>query len=497
MSWGSGPGGAVADSRSASGSCHAGLTRPLDGPKLGSPRGWIARSGARSPMFRSHRAAFLDRMQDGDVAILRGARLVTRNHDVDHPFRQDSGFWYLTGCPEPDAALILAKGVEGVPEETLFVLPRDPERETWDGIRLGPDGAKAQLGFGAAEENGAFAAKAEEAMAAAGRAWCRLGADAGFDRMILDAMASLRKKARLGIAPPAALLDLGPLLDELRVVKSADELELMRKAAAITAEGHLLAMAQAAPGGSEHELEALLHYTFRRHGAHASGWAYPSIVASGANACILHYTENDQPLCDGDLVLIDAGAEYRGYAGDVTRTFPVNGRYSEPQREVYEAVLAAQLAAIDCVRAGRPYSEFHDVAVRVLCEGLRSLGVLDEPVDEILEKELYKPWYMHNTGHWLGLDVHDSGRYRDGAESRPLEPGMVLTVEPGLYFGAEDERVPERLRGIGVRIEDDVHVTGGDPEVLTAAVPKTVADVEAACAAARAEPPRLDSEVLA
>lgn len=436
-------------------------------------------------------------MQEGDVAILRGARLVNRNHDVDHPFRQDSGFWYLTGCPEPDAALILAKGVEGVAEETLFVLPRDPEREIWNGRRLGPEGAREKLGFGAAEEIDSFLPQLLAAMSAGDRAWCRLGADAELDGQLVAAMTELRRKVRLGISPPSALLDMGPLLDELRVVKSAAELELMRKAAAITAEGHLLAMAQAAPGGTEHGLEALLHYTFRRNGGHTNGWAYPSIVASGANACILHYTENDQPLNDGDLILIDAGAEYQGYAGDVTRTFPVNGHYSDAQKEVYEAVLEAQLASIDVVRAGQPYTEAHEVSVRKLSEGLKRLGVLSESVEDIIDQELYKPWYMHNTGHWLGLDVHDSGRYRDGKESRLLEPGMVLTVEPGLYFGTDDERVPERLRGIGVRIEDDVHVTGGDPEVLSAAIPKTVADVEAACVATRAEPPRLDSEVLA
>jgi Xaa-Pro aminopeptidase len=448
-------------------------------------------------MHASHRAALLDRMQDGDVAVLSGARLVGRNHDVDHPFRQESGFWYLSGCPEPEALLLLAKGVEGVPAETLFVLPRDPERETWDGIRLGPEGARSELGFGAAEIVDAFPAKLEAALAGARRAWCRLGADPALDRQVVTVLTTLRRKARLGLHPPEALMDLGLLLDEMRVLKSAEELDLLRRAAAITVEGHLLAMAQAAPGGTEHGLEALLHYTFRRHGGHAGGWAYPSIVASGSNACILHYTQNDQPLRGGDLVLIDAGAEYRGYAGDVTRTFPVDGSYTAPQRDVYEVVLQAQLASIDEVRAGRPYGAFHDTAVRALCEGLRELGVLTESVDTIVEEQLYRPWYMHNTGHYLGLDVHDAGRYVVGGSSRPLEPGMVLTVEPGLYFRADDERVPEPLRGIGVRIEDDVHVTGGDPEVLTAAAPKTVADVEAACAARRAEPPQLDSEVLA
>ena len=447
-------------------------------------------------MFRSHRSAFLEHMADGDLALFLGARLAVRNHDVDYPFRQESGFWWLTGCPEPEAALILAKGIEGVAEETLFVLPRDPAKETWTGRRLGPEGAVESLGFAAGANVEDFPAQAQAAMAKAGRVWSRLGADPVLDELLREGQATLRRQARVGMAPVAAFMDPGPVLDELRLFKDEEELGLMRRAAAISAEAHLLGMAQVRPRMHEYELEALYHYTFRRHGCGGSGWAYPSIVAGGDNANILHYTANDQPLADGELVLVDAGGEYQGYAADITRTYPVNGSFTDPQRAVYEVVLAAQEAAIDAVRAGTEYHEGHRRAVESLCRGLVDLGVVTTSVEECLESESYRRWYMHNTGHWIGLDVHDCGAYRIDGASRPLEPGMVLTVEPGLYFPLADDAVPAELRGIGVRIEDDVHVTGGDPEILTAAVVKSVADVEAACAAERPMPPTLDDAPL-
>lgn len=448
-------------------------------------------------MFRRHRSAFLEHMADGDLALFLGASLAVRNHDVDYPFRQDSTFWYLTGCPEPDAMLMLAKGVEGVPEETLFVLPRDPAKETWTGRRMGPEGAMESLGFAAAQSRESFRETAAKAMAQADRLWYRLGADARLDDFVRDTQNDLRKQARLGLAPLEEMLDPGPVVDELRLFKSEDELALMRRAAAISAEAHLLGMAQVKPGMYEYELEALYHYTFRRHGCADSGWAYPSIVAGGDNANILHYTNNDQVFHDGDLVLVDAGGEYQGYAADITRTFPVNGQFTDPQKAVYEVVLAAQLAGIDAVRAGNEYHESHLRAVQELAKGLVDLGIVQTSVEECVESESYKRWYMHNTGHWIGLDVHDCGAYRHDGLSRPLEPGMVLTIEPGLYIPAADDTVPQEFRGIGVRIEDDVHVTGGDPEVLTAAVVKTVADVEAACAATRPMPPTLEDAPLA
>lgn len=440
----------------------------------------------------AHRAAFLDQMEDGDVALFAGAAMATRNHDVEHPFRQESEFWFLTACPEPDARLILAKGVAGIPEAELFVLPRDREREIWNGRRLGPEGAKERLGFPAARVHTDFAAAASEALGKAKRAWARLGANSALDRVLLPALQDLRRRVRSGAAPPAVLLDPGPALDELRLVKSPDELLLMRRAAAIAAEGHLLAMAAAAPDVGEWEIEALLSYVFRRHGGDGSGWSYPAIVAGGDNACILHYNTNHMRLRAGDLLLVDAGAEFGSYAADITRTFPVDGAYRPAQKAVYQLVLAANLASIEKCRAGTRFEEAHDATVDVLCAGLVDLGLFRGSAAECKEKKAYRPWFMHNTSHWLGLDVHDAGAYRMDGASRPLQPGMVLTIEPGLYFQPDDATVPEEFRGLGVRIEDDVLITGGAPEILTAAVPKAVRDVEAACAIALPPLPALD-----
>jgi len=432
-------------------------------------------------------------MEDGDIALFQGASLMVRNHDVDFPFRQQSGFWYLTGLPEAEGALMLSKGIEGVAAETLFVLPRDPAKETWHGRRLGPEGAMEKLGFADARENDEFEDVVQAAMSRANRVWCRLGEQAELDAFVLEGLAALRKQARLGLTPPSAVLDPGPVLDELRLFKSQDELNLMRRAAAVSAEAHMLAMSQCKPGMHEHQLEALLHFTFRNHGCNDAGWAYPSIVASGENACILHYTENNQACADGDLVLIDAGGEFQHYAADITRCLPVSGKFSPAQRDVYQVVLDAQIAAVDAVRAGTLFHDIHDLASLKLCEGLVSLGVVKTSVEEALESGSFRKWTIHNTSHWIGLDVHDCGAYRFDGISRPLEPGMVLTVEPGLYFAPDDESIPSELRGIGVRIEDDVHVTGGGPENLTVATPKTIADVEEACAAERVAPPTLES----
>ncbi len=445
-------------------------------------------------MHAQHRRAFLDRMEPGDVALFPGAGHVTRNHDVEYPFRQQSDYLYLTGHREAEGLLLLAKEIEGLPPATLFCLPRDPERETWTGVRLGPEGVVAELGLDAAHPVEELAERVTGAIHAAARLWYRVGEHTATDGLVARVLRAARNKSRLGIHPPAALMDPTPVIHDLRLHKSEVELEWMRRSAAVTAEAHLLAMAQAAPGMGEWELEALVDYTFRRHGG--DGWAYPSIVAGGAHACILHYTTNDDRLRDGDLVLIDAGAEFSGYAADITRTFPVNGRFSPAQRRVYEVVLAAEKAAIGKCAPDQPWEGVHLEAVRVLSEGLRELGVLDQPVEQIIAEELYKPWYMHNTSHWLGLDVHDAGAYTLGKGPRPLAAGMCLTVEPGLYFPAGDERVPEELRGIGIRIEDDVLITPGGHEVLTSATPKEVEDVEAACAAERVMPPTLDTEMV-
>ncbi len=441
-------------------------------------------------MFRAHRSAFLEHMEEGDVALFPGASFQTRNHDVEFPFRQDSDYWYLTGHAEADGVLLLAKGVAGFEEDQLFLLPKDPAKETWTGVRLGPEGACEELGFAAAFSCEDMAEKVAEAMCGAHRIWYRLGDHPELDVLVSASFSSLRKQSRLGNHPPDALMDPTVVLHEMRLHKSSVELDWMRKSAAVSCEAHLLCMAHTSAGKGEWEIEALLNYTFRRQGA--DGWAYPCIVAGGANACILHYNTNHNPLQDGDLLLVDAGAEFSYYAADITRTWPVNGSFTDPQRDVYQAVLDAQTCAIEEVQPSRPFSETHQVSLRSLSESLRSLGVLKESVDEILEKELHKPWTIHNTSHWLGLDVHDAGRYMIESDPRPLEEGMVLTIEPGLYFDPNDERVPKALRGIGVRIEDDILVTGGGHEILSLAAPKTVADVEAACAADLPPAPTLD-----
>lgn len=447
-------------------------------------------------MFAQHRQAFLDRMEDGDLALFPGAELVTRNHDVEFPFRQQSDFWYLTGLSEPSAMLLLAKGIGDLAPETLFLQPKDEMAEIWNGKRLGAEGAMEQLGFQAAAPIDEFEKRFAELLPKAKRLWVSLGMNARFDQQVLAALTALRGKLRIGLEPPQIMVDPRPELAQMRLFKSPAELDLLRKAAAISSEAHCLAMAQCRPGMNECELEALIHYTFRRHGCNDSGWAYPSIVAGGSNACILHYTNNDQPLRDGDVVLIDAGGEYQSYAADITRTFPVNGKFSAAQRDVYEVVLAAQNASIERSRPGCTHTEVHEASVKTLADGLLQLKVLQGSVDEVIESQSYRRWYMHNTGHWLGLDVHDAGRYKEGDASISLQPGMVMTVEPGLYFQADDETIPAELRGIGVRIEDDVHITGGEPEILTVATPKTVADVEEACAAERAVPPTLDTEMV-
>ncbi|PCH76040.1 MAG: Xaa-Pro aminopeptidase [Planctomycetota bacterium] len=445
-------------------------------------------------MFTTHRRKFLDSMDDGDIAIFPGASPAIRNHDVEYPFRQQADYWYLSGHDEPDGVLLLAKGIEGFSEDGIFVLPKDPAQETWTGIRLGPEGAKQELGFSSAWNLDELETVLTEALQQARRVWYRLGENQTIDSFLVKQLSSMRMKTRLGIHPPEALLEPTHVLHEMRLHKSEAEVEVMRKAAALSVEGHIMAMAQTSPGMGEWELQALCDYTFRRGGG--SGWAYPAIVAGGANACILHYNTNQELLKDGDLLLLDAGAEYGCYAGDITRTFPVNGKYTPAQRDVYEVVFAAQAAAIEKCRPGTIFGDIHATAVAVLSEGLRTLGVLKQSVDEIVAEELYRPWYMHQTSHWIGLDVHDAGRYRNGDNWRPLAAGMALTVEPGLYFASDDERVPAPLRGMGIRIEDDILITPGGHENLTLAAPKTIEDVEAACSAERAMPATIDAELM-
>ena len=435
-------------------------------------------------MFASRRETFMKRMEGG-VALFFAAPQRNRSADSDYAYRQDSYFHYLTGFGEPGAAALLLPDGDRH-RFVLFVRPRDREKEIWNGRRAGPEGARSDFGADEARTIDELPALLTGYLENAPRLYHALGRNPETDALVKVALDAVRGKARQGIKAPAVLVDPASILDTMRLVKSAEELGLMRRAASISSEAHNAAMRALGPGMREYEIEALIEYHFRRLGATAPG--YNSIVGSGENATILHYVENDAVCRDGELLLVDAGAEYRGYNADITRTYPVSGRFTGLQRDAYEIVLAAQLAAIDCVRPGRRFIEYHDTAVRVLVEGLVSLGILAGDVDGLIEQKAYQPYYMHRTGHWLGLDVHDVGDYRDGPEWRKLEPGMVLTVEPGLYFARDLEGVPDPLRGVGIRIEDDVAVTRGDPEILTAAAYKTVAEIESVMAEAPDHP---------
>lgn len=431
------------------------------------------------------RRAALMRQLGAGVLVLPTAPQQIRNADTHHPYRAGSEFWYLTGFAEPEAVLVLRARPRGQPEMTLFVRPRDPERETWDGRRAGVAGAKRGYGAAQAYPIAELGKHLPELLRGAERLFFTLGRDSRTERILLDALArnaaSLRRSA-----PPAhpPLFDPSPVLAAMRVRKDPDELALLGHAADVTALGHLQAMQAARPGMYEYQVQAVLEAAFLASGSPRLG--YQSIVASGPNACILHYHENDRRLRAGELLLIDAGAEVGMYTADVTRTFPVGERFSEPQRAVYAVVLRAQKAAIRAARAGRAWNAPHRTAVRTLTRGLVELGVLRGRVHELVRSEAYKPYYMHGTSHWLGLDVHDAGAYsaENGAPVR-LQPGHVLTVEPGLYFDPRLRGVPRALRGIGIRIEDDVAVTRGAPRVLTAAAPKEIAEIEAIRANAR------------
>jgi Xaa-Pro aminopeptidase len=422
------------------------------------------------------RQRFLDAIGPGSIALIQGARLVTRSADTEYPFRQDSDFWYLTGFDHPSAVAVLRGGGDG-PAYTLFVEPRDPAAETWTGIRPGVEGAVQDYGADEAHEIKSLHEKLPGLLAGAERIHHVLGRDASLDRRILETLDQMRLRSRLGQVPAEAIVDPRGVLHEMRLRKEPAELDLMRRAAAITCEAHHEAARLAHGGRAEYELAAVLEYAFRRNGA--SGPAYGSIVGGGRNATILHYVRNDQKLVDGELVLIDAGCELEGYASDVTRTYPVGGTYRGAARALYEVVLASQQRAIDASLPGVTLDAIHEVARRALVEGMVDLGLLEGEVDGLIESEAYAPYYMHRTSHWLGLDVHDVGSYVSDGAPRPLEPGMVFTVEPGLYVPAGAEAAPAALRGIGVRIEDDLLVTEKGSENLTEAIPKTPDAVEA------------------
>ncbi|HEX6318168.1 MAG TPA: aminopeptidase P N-terminal domain-containing protein [Burkholderiales bacterium] len=417
----------------------------------------------------------------GGVAVIPTAPERLRNRDTHFPYRFDSHFYYLTGFAEPEAVLVLVGG--SAPRSLLFCREKNEEREIWDGFRHGPQAAQERFGFDEAHPAAALDAKLAALLEDQPALFYPVGADPEWDARAMRWLNAVRARSRAGIAAPERVQDVRALLDDMRLVKDAQELALMRRAGRIAAAAHRRAMQATRPGRSEYEIEAELLYEFRRNGAQFP--AYTPIVAGGANACVLHYVSNDAPLRAGDLLLIDAGCELDGYASDITRTFPVNGRFTGAQRAVYDLVLAAQAAAMEKVRPGSAWNEPHDAAVRVLAQGMLDLKLLGGTLEEALEKETYKRFYMHRTGHWLGLDVHDAGEYKRSGAWRALQPGMTLTVEPGLYIRAADD-VPEALRNIGIRIEDDVAVTEGGCEVISAEAPKSAADIEALMRDARA-----------
>jgi Xaa-Pro aminopeptidase len=431
--------------------------------------------------FARRRRQLMRLIGEEGIAIVPAAPERVRNNDNPYPYRQDSDFHYLTGFPEPEAVLALIPG-RAHGEAILFCRERDPEREAWDGARAGPEGAVRSYGMDDAFPIGDIDDILPGLIEGRSRVYYHFGRDTEFDLKLIGWVNRVRSQIKRGARAPHEFVSLGHLLHDLRLYKTRAELRLMRRAAKIAAEAHLRAMRTVRPGMNEHEIEAELLHEFRRHGAVPS---YPPIVAGGANACVLHYRANDAALRDGDLLLIDAGAEYQCYASDITRTFPINGRFRTEQRALYEIVLAAQQAAIAEIRPGRPFGAYHDAAVRTLTAGLIRLGLLEGSLAHNLRTEAYRRFYMHKTGHWLGLDVHDVGDYRIDGEFRELEPGMVVTVEPGVYIAANAKGVAAKWRGIGIRIEDDVVVTRDGAEILTLEVPRATDEIEALMAEAR------------
>ncbi len=432
--------------------------------------------------FARRRKALMEQMGPDSIAILPAAPMYIRNRDVEHVYRQDSDFQYLSGFPEPEAVIALIPGREHG-EYVLFCRERDPERELWDGLRAGQEGAVRDYGADDAFPIGDIDDILPGLIEGRERVYYAIGSNEAFDHRLMEWIKSIRSKARQGAQPPSEFVALDHLLHDLRLYKSAAEVKVMQAAAEISARAHVRAMQAARPGLFEYHLEAELDYEFRKGGAKMP--AYGSIVASGRNACILHYRENDQPLKDGDLVLIDAGCEIDCYASDITRTFPVSGRFSVEQKAIYELVLAANEEAFRHIAPGRHWNEAHEATVRVITAGLVELGLLEGELDELIASEAYKPFYMHRAGHWLGLDVHDVGDYKVGGQWRVLEPGMCMTVEPGIYIAADNQQVAKKWRGIGVRIEDDVVVTRSGCQILTGGVPKRVEEIEALMAEAR------------
>lgn len=427
-------------------------------------------------VFAQRRQQLLEICGPGSVVILASASEQVRNNDVMFPFRQNSDFYYLTGFPENDAVVVLRRGINTT-EVFLFCKMPDPARERWTGPIIGPTRACQEYGANEAYSIATLDEKMPELLANHKQVYGMLDPASSLSNQVLQWLENLRAKVRSGLQAPEELKDLRPLLHEMRLFKSSQEIELMRKAAEITAYGHLRAMQTVRPNQYEYELEAELVSEFLRHGAREQ--AYPPIVGGGANSCILHYVDNNAPLQDGDLVLIDAGCEWQNYASDVTRTLPVNGRFSREQKAIYELILEAQTAVIAKVAPGIRFDQLQETAVKIITEGLVRLGILSGKVDQLIQDKAYSSFYMHNIGHWIGLDVHDVGAYKKNGEWRTLEAGIVLTVEPGIYISAGEAGVDPKWWNIGVRIEDDVLVTPIGHEVLTAQIPKSIEEIEA------------------
>ena len=425
--------------------------------------------------FADRRHSLAWQMQEG-VAIIPTAAERVRNRDAHYPYRFDSYFYYLTGFGEPEAVLVIVAGpVDGVSKHILFCREKNAEREIWDGYRYGPEAAREAFGFDEAYPISTLDERLPKLIAGQPAIYYSLGHDAAWDKRVVGWINEVRQQVRSGVTPPEDIRDIRRLLDEMRLFKSPEELQVMQQAARISADAHQLAMKKTRPGMREYEVEAELLREFRRHGAQAP--AYTPIVAGGANACVLHYVENKDRLNEGELLLIDAGCELDGYASDITRTFPVNGKFSAAQKDLYELVLYAQAAAIAEVRPGNSWDAPHNAAIAVLSQGFIEYGLCRGSLEEVVEKEGYKRFYMHRTSHWLGLDVHDAGEYKQNGRWRALLPGMTLTVEPGCYIRAADD-IPAHFHNIGIRIEDDVTVTEEGCEVLTSTAPKMVDEIE-------------------
>ncbi len=432
-------------------------------------------NNGRAEVFRERRALFMAQI-GAAVAILPSAPVAVRSNDVEFIYRQDNDFYYLTGFAEPESVALLAPGHKDG-EFVMFVRPRDRERETWTGRRAGVEGAMLEYGADKAYTLDDFDRVVARYLEGVERLYYPLGHNERINARVLELMRGAQAMRPRTGSGPIAMLDPREIIHEARLKKRPEELDAMRHAAAISREAHIEAMRRARGGMMEWEIEAVVDYGFRSRGA--AGPSYPSIIASGPNAATLHYVHNDRLMAAGELLLIDAGCEYDFYASDVTRTFPIGSRFSAAQRALYSTVLEAQRRGIETVRPGARFDDVHDAALRVLVEGMIDLGLIKGPLDDALAASAYRRYYMHRTSHWLGMDVHDVGLYRVDGSSRVLEPGMVLTVEPGIYIAADDDNAPQALRGVGVRIEDDVLVTAGGHEVLTAAIPKTIDEVEA------------------